>query len=100
MAHTPHVEHVHYILLRPRSTSNYCSRSTERNSIPLTKPAGLFHFTDSMGDTIQAPSADEQSDDRAQVPSRTSAQIICQEMLKVLARKEVEQPMIWYAPLT
>lgn len=30
-------------------------------------------------------------------PSSLSGRVICEELLKVLGRKEVEQPMIWYS---
>ena len=32
-------------------------------------------------------------------PVSASPKVICQEFLKVLGRKEVEQPMIWYVLL-
>jgi hypothetical protein len=42
-----------------------------------------------MGDASNKVTADGAS-------SSASARVICEEFLKVLSRKEVEQPMIWY----
>jgi hypothetical protein len=42
-----------------------------------------------MGDAFTKPASDGTN-------STASAQVICEEFLKVLSRKEVEQPMIWY----
>jgi hypothetical protein len=42
-----------------------------------------------MGDAINEPENDGNT-------SPASAKVICEEFLKVLSRKEVEQPMIWH----
>lgn len=50
-----------------------------------------------MGDLANKLVTDVSSNNTATVPDLpASAEVICEEFLKVLGRKEVEQPMIWY----
>ena len=48
-----------------------------------------------MGDIADDPKEDD-APVSAISPVSASPKVICQEFLKVLSRKEVEQPMIWY----
>jgi hypothetical protein len=50
-----------------------------------------------MGDIAHGVATDIPSNSTATTPDPpASADVICEEFLKVLGRKEVEQPMIWY----
>jgi hypothetical protein len=50
-----------------------------------------------MGDIAHGVATDVPSNSTATAPDLpASVDVICEEFLKVLGRKEVEQPMIWY----
>ena len=69
------------------------------NKIIAILQAAKASHTITMGDIANDPKeADTPATPASPVsPVSASPKVICQEFLKVLSRKEVEQPMIWYA---